>query len=659
MHGLRLGLTTRYLLVVLATSVAASLLVGNALRGNLAQQTLSQAVTEQQNAVTAAVTVVIGEDEFRTGLNPERRSALEGAMTSAMLDNEVSFLAIYDQAGDVMLTSDATRASERADVEVASFVSAAADLTDIDGAQSVAYTFPVQSTGESIGLVQVVGSATSVLARTDEAVRSVQITTLRIVGLVQLLALPLLVQAARRLRRQGDDLTESAFQHEYLATHDTLTDLPNRSHFEGVLASSMADPHTGKVGVALIDVNGFKAVNDTLGHLAGDRALQAIADKLRASTRPDDLVARFGGDEFVLLLHAPDVGAIRRATERAVSAAREEIDVDPALLTLEVSAGIAIHPTDGDTPVELLRRADIALHAAKARHEEIRVYDVSLDARTTDQRTVLTQLRPALQEDQFWLAYQPIVATRTRQPVGLEALLRWDHPVHGAIAPDRFIGLAERSGVIHALTDFVLHRGLEQMSASGLIDQGLYLSINVSARDLIGRDLCAAVQQALAAAKLPPWALQLEVTETIAMTDPRRAIREIERIRDLGVPIAIDDYGTGHASLAYLQRLPVQSLKIDQTFVSHLSERAGDHAIVRSTIDLAHNLGILAVGEGVEDEATFECLRDLGCDLVQGYHLGRPAPFDVTLETLASIRADAERMIGSDTPTAPSEHDLP
>ena len=631
-----------YLTGMTVVAVVGALVVGNALRPSTLDGVLDHTAAEQQRTAQAAMGAVLGAEAFRSGLTDEQRAVLEPVITTAMVDNDLLWLSVVDINGDVMLSSDdATSRAHRPglvpEIEVAS-----AYLDTLRGVEALFLDLPMtDDRGDTVGLIQVATPPSTLYADVNASLARARWLTVAFAFAGQVLLLPLLVAGERRLRRQRDELRASAHTREFLSTHDPLTELPTRTHFERMLADAVRSHVNGVLGIVLIDINGFRAVNDTLGHFAGDTVLRGLAHQLRGAVRPGDVIARFGGDEFVLMLRAPDERGVEAATRRAMLAAQEAVEVDATALVVQVTAGIAIHPEDGNTPSELLRRVDLALNAAKRRHRGSCRYDTSMDEHTADQRTVLTQLRPGLRDDQFWVAYQPIVAAQTGLPVGLEALLRWDHPEHGPIRPDRFIGLAEQSGVIHELTDFVLRRGLRDMATSGLVDEGLYLSVNISARDLIGRDLARTIHELLHELDLPPWALQLEVTETIAMVDPERAIEGIEAIRELGVPIAIDDYGTGHASLAYLQRLPVQCLKIDRSFVSNLTERTADHAIVRSTIELAHNLGFLAVAEGVEDEHTLDRLRDLGCDLIQGFHLGRPAALADALDAISQLRRTA------------------
>lgn len=640
----RLGLTARYVAVVIATSVAAGFVVSQVMRADLLDQALSNSAEDTQQVVQSAIYAVLDESEFIEGLTKERRLTLEPVLLDAILERggTVHYVAFIALDRTIMLTNDRDYVPNWATVDVAFGGRPDARLGDFDGEQAVFHEFPISfGSARVVGVVQVIAEPTDILASTEKQVQRILVLTLGIVGVVQLLALPLLIQAARRLRRQNDRLEESAREYEILATHDPLTGLANRTLYVDRLEQALLlAQRTGEiVGVVIIDINDFKAINDTLGHQAGDHVLQAVAENIQNQMRASDTVARFGGDEFVLLLHGTNgVDEVRAAALRAVDAVGLLVDLDGAEIAVDASAGLAAFPTDGREVGELLRRADVALYSAKDGHDRLRAYDPTLDEGATDQLTVLTDLRPALTSGEIWVAYQPIVDVDSGRAVGLEALLRWDHPTKGSISPASFVAVAERSGLIHELTAFVLTRGLTDLAESGLAARGMYLSVNVSVRDLLGTDLPDIIQHALHVAGLPASALQIEVTETIAMRDPQRAIEALRNIRALGVPVAVDDYGTGHSSLAYLQQLPIQSLKIDRGFVSHLLSRPADLAIVRSTIDLAHNLGILAVAEGVEDEDTVQALRALGCDLLQGYHLARPANLASTLATLTTMR---------------------
>ncbi|HEX8104628.1 MAG TPA: EAL domain-containing protein [Solirubrobacteraceae bacterium] len=440
------------------------------------------------------------------------------------------------------------------------------------------------------------------------------------VVLLPLLGLPLLaVQRAGR----------SAVEKEQQALHDNLTGLPNRLLFADRVeqAIHLSSRESTQAAVMLIDLDHFKEINDTLGHHAGDVLLQTIAGRLEAAVRDADTVARLGGDEFAVALpcvRAP--GAVERVAQTVLAAVAQPVLLDDMRLEVEASVGIAVFPHDGASTEELLRHADVAMYRAKAAGTGHEHYAAEIDERTPDRLKLTGELREALESGELQLAYQPKVSLADGTVSSVEALLRWRHPVRGEITPDRFIPIAEQSGLITALTTHTIRSGASQ--ARAWLDAGLDLSVavNLSARCLIDRGLVDDVADALGAASLPPDRLTLEITESMIMADPDRAREVLERLRAMGVGLSLDDFGTGYSSLAYLKRLPLDELKIDRSFVSGMDADPADAAIVGSTVGLAHSLGLRVVAEGVEGERVWDQLVALGCDAAQGFFLSRALP---------------------------------
>jgi diguanylate cyclase (GGDEF)-like protein len=377
----------------------------------------------------------------------------------------------------------------------------------------------------------------------------------------------------------------------------------------------------------LVDLDDFKAVNDTLGHAYGDRLLGDVAGRMRDALGADDLLARLGGDEFAVLPAGP-CGAERGRVlaSQLVAALEEPFEVDGILLDVRASVGLACFPEHGSAADELLRGADVALYVAKAAQSPVEVYSAGKDHYTVDRLMLAAQLRRGIETGEVVLEYQPKFPLRGGPAVGVEALARWNHPTLGRIGPDGFIPLAEQTGLIARVTDVVLRTAIAQCGAWQADGLSLRVSVNVSPRNLLDPHLPGLIRTLLADAAVPPALLQLEITESRSVPSGRVALAVLEELRTMGVGLAIDDFGTGFSSLVQLQRLPVDEIKIDRSFVSAMMSSPSDAAIVSSTIDLARNLGLIVTAEGVEDQPTRRRLADMGCDLAQGYELCRPLP---------------------------------
>jgi diguanylate cyclase (GGDEF)-like protein len=454
------------------------------------------------------------------------------------------------------------------------------------------------------------GSVLATLAPVVAAVMSFS------VWLVPLLLLPIL--AVQR--------TAGLFlERERQAMHDALTGLPNRAQLRSRVEAMCANPRaSAKAAVMIVDLDHFKEINDTLGHHVGDALIKAVGERLSTLVREADTVARLGGDEFAIVANGADESAAGELANRIARSLRDPFLVCGVSLDVQASIGIALAPQHGDDSETLLRRADVALYTAKESRGCFAIYSAEEDLHTPQRLALLGDLRRAIDNDELTLHYQPQCDVRTGQVVGVEALVRWQHQDLGLLMPEQFISTAENTGLIEPLTMRVLEIAVTQLA--GWLKDGfaLRMAVNLSVRHLTNLELPAQVAEILRRHGVPPTALTLEVTESTIMADPTRAIAVLGRLREFGVRLAIDDFGTGYSSLSYLRRLDVDELKIDRSFVSKMGSANGDAVIVRSTIELGHNLGLRVVAEGVESAEVWRALLPLGCDLVQGFYLGAP-----------------------------------
>ncbi|MEU4225273.1 EAL domain-containing protein [Nonomuraea sp. NPDC026600] len=419
-----------------------------------------------------------------------------------------------------------------------------------------------------------------------------------------------------------------SMRRDHQAMHDELTALPNRKMLivstEEALAEARQDE---RVGLFLLDLDRFKEVNDTMGHPVGDRLLQMVAHRLTHSVRPGDVVARLGGDEFAVLLPSiRDAHAAREVAARLRAALREPVRLEGMSFDLDGSVGIALYPDHAPDFELLLQRADVAMYLAKEGRTGVELYQPDKDRNSPERLNLLGDLRRAVDNRELRLHYQPKVGLANGAVHGMEALLRWRHPVHGQIPPSEFIPLAEQSYLMRQLTEYVIEAALEQAARwwhSGLRVQ---VSVNISARDLLDSALPDQLEAGLAKLRLPPSAIQLEVTERILMGDQAYTHETIKALAVLGVPLSLDDFGTGYSSLIRLQRLAVSEVKIDASFVKRIAESDDDYRIVRSIVDLVRSLGLHSVAEGVESDDVAIRLTEMGCEMGQGWLFNEAMP---------------------------------
>ena len=446
-----------------------------------------------------------------------------------------------------------------------------------------------------------------------------------------------------------------------LAYEDGLTELPNRARFGLNLRDAVERAVAGPAGCAvlMLDLNRFKRVNDELGHRFGDRMLRQVALRLTADgvlrqtvnsaggePRRHDIVARLGGDEFAILLEGADIDTAQAVAHRILRAFEQPIVLDDHKIDLGAGIGIACCPVHGKQSDEIMSRAEVAMYAAKQQQAGVLVYSPSLDAGSAESLSLLSELRAAVEHNQLRLYLQPRVDLKNGAVIGAEALVRWQHPERGLVQPMKFIPFAEQTGFVRHLTAWMIDRCAQVLRDYARMDIRLKLSVNLSTRDLLDHDLPLKLQRLIESQGMDPTLLCLEITDSAIMSDPERAQQTLAHLHALGFHLSIDDFGTGFSSLAYLKSMPVHELKIDKSFVLNMERDARDAKIVRSTIDLAHNLGLRVVAEGMESAKAWKLLQALGCDEGQGFFIAKPMPEAVFANWVAEWREPVLKSVG-------------
>lgn len=504
------------------------------------------------------------------------------------------------------------------------------ELEIVDGDNLVTHPWRIQPSAANLGLVADqafvafgrpwgirVAALPPFIARTGNQTVDLIVVSGGAMALMLFLVLVMRIHSVMQRNAQGAALMRQAKQ-------DALTGLPNRYSLYEELQHRLEQAGGAPLALLLIDLNGFKEINDTLGHNSGDAVLREMGRRLRAALRADDTVARLGGDEFAVLIRAADTPKTEHTAQRLLHAIGDPFALAGLTVRLDASIGIACYPQDGNDVSTLLRCADVAMYAAKTASRPFARYDAGHDTHSERRLALISELSDAIANDELVLHYQPIIEVASGKVVSVEALVRWQHPRYGLVAPDQFIPIAEKSDIIKPLTRWVIASAVRQLRLWREAGFELAVAVNISARNLLDTELQPQIAAVLRDERCEAHRLSLEITETAVMSDAERSHTTLTRLRELGLGIGIDDFGTGYSSLAYLKKLPAHGLKIDRSFIKDLAAVGNDVAIVRHTIALAQSLGMHVVAEGVETAETLAVLRRLGCSHAQGYHIARP-----------------------------------
>jgi diguanylate cyclase (GGDEF)-like protein len=651
---------------------AASLLPVLALGGVLLhgyQQQAEERGRDQGRAQAAvieemAIAPALSGDDLSGGLSDHERNQLQAATDLAIFNGSVTRLRLRSFEGDVSFSDDGTETGA-VPVSDPAFQAAARGQTDVrvlhdatlapGGVIRVMQPVVADTTGQATGVLEVYLPYDAIAAKVQaETTRTIWRLGLGLLGLYAVLAL-ISWWTTRSLRRH-------AAQREHEALHDLLTGLPNRGRFRATAEEAIARGRRGERGaLVLVDLDRFKEVNDTLGHHAGDELLRIVGQRLTESVRTDDLVARLGGDEFGLILpRVSDKDGTVALLTRVREHLAQEIVLDGVSLSVEASFGVAFYPDDAADVEGLLQCADAAMYQGKHGATGVVVYEPRTAAHPTHSLVVQQELRLALEREELVLFYQPRVDLTDGSVAGVEALIRWRHPERGLLAPSEFLPVAERSGLIEPITDWVLRRALRDEAEWRALGVPWTVAVNVSARNLESPQLHRTVRELISADGGTSDRLHLEVTETALAMDATAAAEVVSSLAGEGLTIAIDDFGIGYTSLSQLRTLPVSEIKIDRTFVSDLDDNAQDRAIVRSIIELGHSLGFRVTAEGVETRGVAEWLTAAGCDHAQGFLWSKPLPwrelaarFALSTSVPAPRRAPMDGDVPSQTGRAP------
>jgi diguanylate cyclase (GGDEF)-like protein len=628
-----------YAVVSLIPVLVLGFVLGDAIRHQADKRGLAEGRSEAILVAQTAVEPQLTGRLLGRGLATSERDALQRLVKRAVGARHVLRLRVRDLAGRVVFSDDGSGLRAEADDEaqeaargrvVARLTRLNSDVNDVGAAGEAAVEVYLPLTAgipaHRVGVLEVYLPYAPIRRDIQAGMNALYRDLVIGLGVLYLALFAITASVSRGLRRE---VALNAF----LAEHDTLTELPNRTLFHRRAKALVAETRRGlTAAIAIVDLDRFKEVNDTLGHHNGDLLLTELGRNLAATMRPGDTVARLGGDEFGLILR--DVTEAEPVLWRLRTVIDHEVEISGLPLSVEASIGFVVTPEDGTDVDTLLQHADIAMYAAKSKHAGVVRYEPSLDRFDAANLSRVSKLRRAIDGDELVLHYQPLTTLADGKVVAVEALVRWQHPEDGLLYPDQFLPLAEQTDVIDRLTTWVLRTAARQILEVAPAED-LTVAVNVSARSLGKASFADETIAILDETGLPPTRLIVEVTETALLMDPLRAADVLQRLSAAGVRVSLDDFGRGQTSLAYLSTLPLDELKIDRSFVFDMLDNPANAAIVRSIIDLGHNLDLRVVGEGVETNEVLAGLHASGCDIAQGYLLARPMPAEHLHEWMA------------------------
>ncbi len=647
-----------YAIVSAIPVIALGFILAGSFRGEALQRGLSEGRSEASLIASTAVRPLLNGRPISAGLTRIETARLE-SLVHGSIGRSILRLRVRDGSGRIVFSDDGAGDFGPADhdaieaahgKEVADLTRLNADALDAEvtpdaplgdlGPRAIEIYVPLRggSPARVLGVLELYLPYAPISDEVSHLLGTLYRDLILGLGALYLVLFAITASVSSRLRRES-------LQNAFLAGHDALTGLPNRTAFQEQVSLAIAHAtYSGDpAAVAVLDLDRFREINDALGYANGDLVLRKLADRLVAALGSDAFVARLGGDEYGVIL--PRGQSAEPLLRRLRATLDREVSVSGVTLAAQTSIGYALAPTDGDEPEELLQRADVAMYAAKDLHAGVMRYEPSLDRHDAAGLSLVAELHHAIDDEELVLHYQPQQELDGDRVVAVEALVRWQHPTHGLLFPDRFLPLAEQTDVIDHLTRWVLRRALRDVDGLGLATGTTpRIAVNVSARSVGGGTLAEDVITALAEYSFDPDRLIIEVTETAILADPQRAAAELARLADAGVRVSLDDFGQGQTSLRHLSRLPLHELKIDREFVGDMDADDAHATIVRSMIELGHNLGLHVVAEGVETDGVREQLREAGSDLIQGYLLSRPLPLEqitawLSAQTSAEVKA--------------------
>jgi diguanylate cyclase (GGDEF)-like protein len=660
----RLSLTQQVALLSLIPIVVLGFILTRVIENQIVAHSVSDASQSARLIANIGIQPRLSPQELRNGLTPPEVSDLDKQLRARSTTENLARIKIWNAHDTVIYSDDHALINRRLpasddlehaldgrpdDAQVVTPEPGGETASEVGLGKLVEVYVPLRFTaaGHPTGAFEIYLSYAPIAASLGRDERMIAFVIAIGLALLWAVLFPIVARASRRLRGQSRE--------NYLLAHyDQLTDLPNRTLFRERLAASLrlAVAKRGDTAVLLMDLDGFKEINNTLGNTTGDLVLCEVSRRLRAQLGAETLLARIGGDEYAILCPRTDGVSGALATASTIQSALESpVLVDDVALNLEASIGIAVVDGPEERPDHLLQRADAALARAKSQRSRVELYSPEYDSFDATRLLLLGQVRLGLERDEFVLHYQPKMDLTTKRISGVEALLRWQHPEQGMLMPMSFVPLVEQTALIGPLTMNVIEQSLRQLVRWR--ERGLHLqvSVNLSARNLLDADLPGQLAALLHKHKVPAEQLTVEVTESATMVDPERAVTVLRTLRESGVGVSIDDFGTGNASIAYLTSLPANELKIDKSFVTDICDDSRAEAIMRSTVDLARHLDLHVVAEGIETARVMDRLLELGCDTGQGYLIARPLPAK-ELTAQLTCTSDGEITIPALAPSA-------